>query len=166
MACVRRSNMKKQILKLLLLPSFLASCSNNGVGGYAEAGFRYLRSGEHVFAPKIVVAVRAERTQRISKARFAIYPGTINGFEEEWENYHDNPHSGSFCIRLRVFELGRVIEETLFKLEGFPNEERYLLTYESPNDGSVDFWVASFKNHLDLSVDFSPFVERKSLQLG
>lgn len=48
------------------------------------------------------------------------------------EEYPCSPRSGNFCMVLRISESGNA-DETFFKLDNFPNEDKYLMTYQGKN---------------------------------
>lgn len=151
-------NKKMGLIGLFFLPLFISSCGNDE---YVEAGFS--ERNNHVFFKRINVAVRAKKKQNINEVHFDVYPGAIKGFERYWEDYPDNPHSGDFYMSLKIKESEKA-NELLFKLDDFPNEDKYLVTYN--NASGKDSNIPKYTEYIEYKIDFSQYSRKSNIFLS
>lgn len=156
--------MKKRIFNILFLSILLLSCSAKTTSGYIEVGFTQTNNSHQVFTPRISIGVKTKKAQELSNVSFDVYPGAIKSFEKDWENYFDNPHNGRFYVKLQIFELGKVIGESFFKLDDFPNQDKFLVTHKAV-EGYYDRWTTKFKDYLTFSINFTQYSAKNALKL-
>ncbi len=144
---------------IIFLPLFISSCGNDE---YVEAGFS--ERSNHDFRPGINLALKAKKKQKINEVYFDLYPGIRKGFEKEWEEYPCNPHSGNFCMVLRISESGKT-DEMFFKIDNFPNEDKYLVTYYNDLPGKISY-IPQFTEYIEYKIDFSKYSEKNNIYVS
>lgn len=157
-------NCKNKILTLASI-FILVSCNNGQLDStYVKVGFNEYYGASYPTS-QVGLAFIGKRKQSLNVA-FDVYVGARKGFADDWEKdlWECNPGYGKFAIHRSIEDVsGNEIQSDFFIINDFPNDEKYVLTYEKI-EGSVDGLIMHYEGYVTNSIDFnSIFISKGSV---
>lgn len=149
-----KTNLKK-IFALSLISFALCGCNEGTNVAILKVGFDKC-IGTSSPTPQVGLAFTSKSKQSLNAA-FDVYVGARKGFSEDWENdlWGCNPGYGKFAINREIkTEAGETFKNDYMIIDDFPNEEKYLLTYETI-EGTVDGVITHYSGYIEDTFDFS-----------
>lgn len=149
-----KTNLKK-IFALSLISFALCGCNEGANVAILKVGFDKC-IGTSSPTPQVGLAFTSKSKQSLNAA-FDVYVGARKGFSEDWENdlWGCNPGYGKFAINREIkTEAGETFKNDYMIIDDFPNEEKYLLTYETI-EGTVDGVIPHYSGYIEDTFDFS-----------
>ncbi len=149
-----KTNLKK-IFAISIVSLTLRGCNEGTNVAVLKVGFdKYSVSSAPT--PQVGLAFTSKNKQSLN-ATFDVYVGTRKGFSEDWKNdlWGCNPGYGKFAINREIkTEAGETFKNDYMIIDDFPNEEKYLLTYETI-EGTVDGVIPHYSGYIEDTFDFS-----------
>ena len=149
-----KTNLKK-IFAISIVSLTLCGCNEGTNVAVLKVGFdKY--SGSSAPTPQVGLAFTSKNKQSLN-ATFDVYVGTRKGFSEDWKNdlWGCNPGYGKFAINREIkTEADETFKNDYMIIDDFPNEEKYLLTYETI-EGTVDGVIPHYSGYIEDMFDFS-----------
>lgn len=148
-------NSKIKLLTLIASASLLVGCNEVDTDNYLSVGFNEFHGSSYPTS-QVGLAFTTESKQSL-KATFDVFVGARKGFARDWENdlWECNQGYGTFAInRVIEDEAGNEIQSVFIILDDFPDDEKYLLTYETI-EGTVDGLIMHYEGYVTNTIDFS-----------
>ena len=149
-----KTNLKK-IFAISIISLTLCGCNEGANVAILKVGFDKC-SGSSAPTPQVRLAFTSKNKQSLN-ATFDVYVGARKGFFEDWKNdlWGCNPGYGKFAINREIkTEADETFKNDYMIIDDFPNEEKYLLTYETI-EGTVDGVIPHYSGHIADAFDFS-----------
>ena len=145
----------KRIFAISIVSLTLCGCNEGTNAVILRVGFDKC-SGFSAPTSQVGLAFTSKNKQSLN-ASFDVYVGTRKGFSEDWKNdlWGCNPGYGKFVINREIkTEAGETFKNDYMIIDDFPNEEKYLLTYETIK-GTVDGVIPHYSDYIADTFDFS-----------
>lgn len=149
-----KTNLKK-VFAISIISLTLCGCNEGENATILKVGFDKC-SGSSAPTPQVGLAFTSKNKQSLN-ATFDVYVGARKGFSVDWKNnlWGCNPGYGKFAINREIkTEADEMFKNDYMIIDDFPNEEKYLLTYETI-EGTVDGVIPHYSGHIADGFDFS-----------
>ena len=147
----------KKVLSLLSIPFLMTGCNEQEDDGFLYLGFS-IPGGEQMSSNVLEVGLKVKKIQPLIST-LQVYPAAEEGFLDKLESgqyFRPTLEKYTFYLVRRIRNVhDQLIREDLIKLEDFPNDEKYPLTYENM-DGVPDGVIYHFVgDYIVDTIDFS-----------